>query len=145
MLSQRRPGKMFRNAYYLHVEQAQAGTIVTLRGSMAENGAAAVMSEVVKATRTHAILLNLGHTRHIGADGLGVLLEARRIAQARGQQFSLLGVSRSLRRAFKYAQVEQILSATPNTQEVFVPAPRRNNGGRGMAVGQRAAAIQQTA
>jgi hypothetical protein len=74
-----------------------------------------------------------------------VLLEARRIALGRGQQFSLYGVSRSMRRAFKYAYVEQILSATPNTQEVFVPAPRRKNGGRGMATGHVPVAAQQTA
>jgi N-acetylglucosaminyldiphosphoundecaprenol N-acetyl-beta-D-mannosaminyltransferase len=145
LASQNRPGRMYRNAYYLHVEETAANTILTLRGSLAQMGASSLLDEVLRANQSKSILLNLGHTRHLGADGLGVLLEARRIALRRGQEFALYGVSRRLRRVFQYAQVEQILSATPTTQEVFVRAPRRKSGGRGMATGQVPAAIQQSA
>jgi N-acetylglucosaminyldiphosphoundecaprenol N-acetyl-beta-D-mannosaminyltransferase len=143
--SQSRPGRMYRNAYYLHVEDSTAGTILTLRGSLAQMGASSLLDEVRRASHTQAIVLNLGHLRHLGADGLGVLLESRRIALARGQQFSLYGVSRRLRRVFQTAQVEQILSATPTTREVFVRTPRKKAAGRGLATGQMSGAVQQSA
>jgi N-acetylglucosaminyldiphosphoundecaprenol N-acetyl-beta-D-mannosaminyltransferase len=143
--SQRRPGRMYRNAYYLHVEESKASTILTLRGSLAQMGATSLLEEVKRAANAESIVLNLGHLRHLGADGLGVLLESRRIAIGRGQNFSLYGVSRKLRRIFQYAQVERILSATPLTQEVFVHEPRRKSGGRKLAPGKIATVIQQSA
>jgi N-acetylglucosaminyldiphosphoundecaprenol N-acetyl-beta-D-mannosaminyltransferase len=145
LAGQRRPGKMYRNAYYLHIEDTPASTILTLRGSLAQMGATSLLDEVVRADQSKSILVNLGHTRHLGADGLGVLLEARRIAHRRGQQFSLYGVSRRLRNAFQRAQVEQILSATHTTQEVFVRAPRKKTSGRGGISGTMPAPVQQSA
>jgi N-acetylglucosaminyldiphosphoundecaprenol N-acetyl-beta-D-mannosaminyltransferase len=144
LANQRRPSRLYRNSYYLHVEDAKPGTIITLRGSLSETGADSVLDEVMRAAKAPMILMNLSHTTHVGADGLGVLLEARRIAMGRGQQFSLYGVSRRLRRVFQHAQVEQILSATPNMQEVFVSAPKRKTSTRATSAGQMPVPVQQT-
>lgn len=145
MASQRRPGRMFQNAYYLHVENAKSGSIITLRGTLAQMGAASLLEEVERATDASSVMINLAHTQHLGADGIGTLLEARRVTRARGQKFSLYGVSRSMRRAFRLAQVEQILSAMPVTQEVFVRAPRSKATVPAMAAAQAHSALQQSA
>ena len=94
----------------LNVQTKKLGTLTVLsvQGKVVI-GHTEVLSEAVRSlTQMKSLILDLSHVTLIDAHGLGVLLQLREQAQAKGIRIQLTNVSRPVRRIMQIARLDTV-------------------------------------
>ena len=92
--------------------------VVSLSGSLCADRCKELEREVETTVRLHqSLVIDLSRTTRVEADGLGSLLEARRIVQSAGKTVWVTGMNRSVRRLFEYAAIKEMIPAATTALE----------------------------
>ena len=89
----------------LHAKKSDAVTVLHLEGQII-NGDTEVLRSAVQPASD--IVLNLSKVTIVDAHGLGVLLELREQALAKGAHFELINVSKRLYRVFEITRLNTV-------------------------------------
>jgi len=117
----------------IHTRNSGNVAVLCLQGRIV-NGETASLREVVRSQHVDTLVLDLGRVSTIDASGLGLMLELRKQALARGVRFKLTNVTRlvkhvlevtSLDSVFEIAATVEPLPVVSNTRPMpFMPATR---------------------
>lgn len=104
----------------VHAKKSDAVAVLHLEGQIINGDTEGLRSAVQSASGAGDIILNLSKVRIVDAHGLGVLLELREQALARGAHFELINVSKSLYRIFEITRLNTVFEISAPIQ--FFPA-----------------------
>jgi len=100
----------------VNAKKSDAGAVLYLEGQII-NGDTEILRTAVKSVPHGSdIMLNLSKVTIVDAHGLGVLLELREQALARGVQFELMNVSRRLYRIFEITRLNTVFNIRSKIQ-----------------------------
>jgi N-acetylglucosaminyldiphosphoundecaprenol N-acetyl-beta-D-mannosaminyltransferase len=86
--------------------------VVSLPASLCEDRCKELEREVETTVKLRqSLVVDLSRTTRVEADGLGSLLEARRIVRSAGKTMWVTGMNRSVRRLFEYAAIKEMIPA----------------------------------
>jgi anti-anti-sigma factor len=102
----------------VHAKKSEAVTVLYLEGQIINGDTEALRSAAQPASD---ITLNLSKVTIVDAHGLGVLLELREQALARGAHFELINVSKRLYRIFEITRLHTVFDIRSTFQ--FFPLP----------------------
>jgi N-acetylglucosaminyldiphosphoundecaprenol N-acetyl-beta-D-mannosaminyltransferase len=105
-----------------------ATRIVTLPASLYEDRCKELEREVETTVRLQqSLVVDLSRTTRVEADGLGSLLEARRVVRMAGKTMWVTGMNRSVSRLFEYAAIKEMIpvATTPLEAARFVALSER--------------------
>jgi N-acetylglucosaminyldiphosphoundecaprenol N-acetyl-beta-D-mannosaminyltransferase len=100
-------------------------TVVSLAGSLSRASARQLVDFVGFVPAGESVLVDLSATVHIGADGIGALLEARRAARLRDASFELHGVSERIAHVLHRSQVFRLFEHADQMR--FVELARKSH------------------
>ncbi|HEY6232967.1 MAG TPA: STAS domain-containing protein [Pyrinomonadaceae bacterium] len=110
----------------LNLKVKKLGTVVvlSLQGKIV-NGETEILNDAMSAfSEISAVKLDLARVNAVDARGLGVMLELREQAQARGIRFELMNVSTQVSRILKIARLDSVFQIS--TAVEFLPAFQRS-------------------
>jgi anti-anti-sigma factor len=102
----------------VHAKKSDAVTVLYLEGQIINGDTEALRSAAQPASN---IILNLSKVTILDAHGLGVLLELREQALAKGAHFELINVSKRLYRIFEITRLHTVFDIRSTFQ--FFPLP----------------------
>lgn len=102
----------------VHAKKSDAVTVLCLEGQIINGETEALRSAVQPGSD---IILNLSKVTILDAHGLGVLLELRAQALAKGAHFELINVSKRLYRIFEITRLNTVFDIRATFQ--FFPLP----------------------
>ena len=102
----------------VHAKKSEAVTVLYLEGQIINGDTEALRSAAQPASD---IVLNLSKVTIVDAHGLGVLLELREQALAKGAHFELINVSKRLYRIFEITRLHTVFDIRSTFQ--FFPLP----------------------
>jgi len=102
----------------VHAKKSEAVTVLYLEGQIINGDTEALRSAAQPASD---ITLNLSKVTIVDAHGLGVLLELREQALAKGAHFELINVSKRLYRIFEITRLHTVFDIRSTFQ--FFPLP----------------------
>jgi anti-anti-sigma factor len=101
----------------VHAKKLDDVTVLCLEGQVI-TGEAEILGSAVQSA-SDDIILDLSNVTIVDAHGLGVLLQLREQALAKGAHFELLNVSKPLYRIFEITRLNTVFEITPDIQ--FLP------------------------
>ena len=110
----------------LTLQAKKLGTVVvlSLQGKIV-NGETEILNDAVSAlSQVNAVKLDLSRVNTVDARGLGVMLELREQAEARGIRFELINVTQQVGRVLKIARLDSVFQVSPAVE--FLPALQRS-------------------
>ena len=117
----------------IHTRNSENVAVLCLQGRIV-NGETASLREAVKSQRVGTLVLDLGRVITIDASGLGLMLELRKQALARGVRFKLTNVTRLVKHVLEVTRLDSVfeIAASVEPQPVvsqsrvspFMPATR---------------------
>lgn len=99
----------------VHAKKSDAIAVLSLEGQIINGDTESLRSAVQSASGAN-IILNLSKATIVDAHGLGVLLELREQAIARGAHFELINVSKRLYRIFEITRLNTVFNISSNVQ-----------------------------
>lgn len=106
----------------LHVKNLENIAVLRLQGQMV-NGETEILQKTLDSlSYVSAVVLDLRQVTTVDARGLGVMLELREQAEARGMRLQLMNVSRPIARVLKLARLDTVFQITSSVE--FVRATR---------------------
>ena len=99
----------------VHAKKSNAVAVLSLEGQIISGDTESLRSAVQSASGAN-IILNLSKATIVDAHGLGVLLELREQALARGVHFELINVSKRLYRIFEITRLNTVFDISSNVQ-----------------------------
>ena len=106
----------------VHAKKSEAVTVLYLEGQIINGDTEALRSAAQPASD---ITLNLSKVTIVDAHGLGVLLELREQALAKGAHFELINVSKRLYRIFEITRLHTVFDIRSTFQFFPLPYPQR--------------------
>ena len=100
----------------VHAKKSDAVAVLSLEGQIINGDTESLRSAVQSASGASDIILNLSKATIVDAHGLGVLLELREQALARGAHFELINVSKRLYRIFEITRLNTVFDISSNVQ-----------------------------
>ena len=100
----------------VHAKKSNAVAVLSLEGQIINGDTESLRSAVQSASGASDIILNLSKATIVDAHGLGVLLELREQALARGAHFELINVSKRLYRIFEITRLNTVFDISSNVQ-----------------------------
>ena len=104
------------NMLKVHVKKLDAVEVLCLEGQIVNGDTDTLRSVVQSAPNTSDIRLDLSNVSVVDAHGLGVLLQLREQAFARGAHFELVNVSESLYKIFEITRLHTVFEISPDVQ-----------------------------
>jgi anti-anti-sigma factor len=98
--------------------------VLCLQGQIVIGEAEILRNAVRSLPKVSAVKLDLARVTMVDANGLGVMLELRQQAEARGIRFELLNVTKWVRRVLEITRLDSVFQMT-STVEMF-PAVARS-------------------
>ena len=98
----------------VHAKKSDAVAVLSLEGQIINGDTESLRSAVQSASGD--VVLNLSKATMVDAHGLGVLLELREQALARGVHFELINVSKRLYRIFEITRLNTVFDISSNVQ-----------------------------
>ena|SRR5215203_2518353 len=92
----------------VHAKKSDAAAVLCLEGQIVTGDTDILESAVQLASDTRDIILDLSNATAVDAHGLGVLLQLREQAIAKGSHFELINVSRRLYRIFEITRLNTV-------------------------------------
>ena len=94
------------------------------------NGETEILRPVIaKLSGQRAVIMDLGRVNTIDAHGLGVMLELRAQAEAKGMRFELRNVNRLLHRVLSISRLDTVFKITPSVEIFPAGAGKRHAAG----------------
>ena len=100
----------------VHAKKSDAIAVLNLEGQIIYGETEILRSAVQAVSEACDVVLNLSKVTIVDAHGLGVLLELREQAMARGVHFELINVSRSLYRIFEITRLNTVFDIRAKVQ-----------------------------
>ena len=100
----------------VHAKKSDAVEILCLEGQIINGDTEILRSLVQLAPGTSDIILDLSNVTIVDAHGLGVLLQLREQALARGVHFELINVRKPLYRIFEITRLNTVFEMSPEIQ-----------------------------
>ena len=110
----------------LTLQAKKLGTVVvlSLQGKIV-NGETEILSDAIGTlSEVSAVKLDLARVNTVDARGLGVMLELREQAEAKGIRFELMNVTTQVERVLKIARLDSVFQISPALE--FLPAFQRS-------------------
>ena len=108
----------------LHAKKLDAVVVLSLQGKIV-NGETEVLNNAIgMLSDVSAVKLDLARVSTIDARGLGVMLELREQANAKGIRFELMNVTTQVSRVLKIARLDSVFQISPAVE--FLPAFQRS-------------------
>jgi anti-sigma B factor antagonist len=104
----------------VHVKRLNAVEVLSLEGLFVTGNTEILRGAMQLASGVAEVILDLGNVSVVDAHGLGVLLQLREQAVARGVHFELVNVNSSLYRIFEITRLDTVFNV--NRSIGFVPA-----------------------
>ena len=106
-------------------KKSNSATVLCLEGQIINGETEILRNAVQSAAGASEITLNLANVRVVDAHGLGVLLQIREQAQARGMKLELMNVGKHLRELFRMTRLDSVFQIRSGVE--FLPrfAPSR--------------------
>ena len=101
----------------LHTKKSNDVTVLCLEGQII-NGDTEILCGAAQSARSD-VILDLSNVSVVDAHGLGVLLQLREHALAKGIHFELINVSKPLYRIFEITRLNTVFEIRPDVQ--FLP------------------------
>jgi anti-anti-sigma factor len=92
----------------LHTKRLEAAEVFCLQGQIVVGKTEILRNAVQSASDTSDIILDLSNVTTLDAHGLGVLLQLRHQAVAKGNHFELINVSKPLYRIFEITRLNTV-------------------------------------
>jgi len=109
----------------VHIRSLGNVAVVRLQGRMV-NGETATLRQAVDAlSEVRTIFLDLSRVSTIDASGLGLMLDLRRLTQARGIRFKLMNVTTAVSRVLEVTRLDSVFEIAPAVEAV----PRISHSG----------------
>ena len=102
----------------IHAKKLNAVEILSLEGQII-NGDTESLSSAVRLSHAGDIILDFSNVTVIDAHGLGVLLQLRERALAKGVHFELINVGKPLYRIFEITRLNTVFEISPDVH--FLP------------------------
>lgn len=99
-----------------HAKKLDAIEVFSLEGKIVNGDADILRSAVQSASNTRDIILDLANVNVVDAHGLGVLLELREQTLAKGINFELINVRKSLYRIFEITRLNAVFDISPDVR-----------------------------
>ncbi len=100
----------------VHAKKSDAVAVFNLEGQIITGETESLRSAVQSASGAGDIVLNFSKVTMVDAHGLGVLLELREQALARGIHFELINVSKRLYRIFEITRLHTVFDISCKVQ-----------------------------
>lgn len=100
----------------VHAKKLDAVAVLCLEGQVINGDTDILRSAVQSASGAGDIILDLANVSVVDAHGLGVLLQLREQAFAKGADFKLLNVRKSLYRIFEITRLHTVFEITRDVQ-----------------------------
>ena len=100
----------------IHAKKSDAVAVLNLEGQIINGDTEILRTAVQAVSEASDIVLNLSKVTIVDAHGLGVLLELREQALARGVHFELINVSKSLYRIFEITRLNTVFDIRSKVQ-----------------------------
>ena len=96
----------------VHVNNLGAVAVLRLQGRMVNGEAEVLHNALDRVSDNGAVILDLACVTTVDARGLGVMLELREQAQAKGIRFELMNVSQMVRKVLELARLDSVFKIT---------------------------------
>ena len=103
----------------VHTKKSNDVAVLCLEGQIINGDTEILRSAVQSAYCARDIILDLSNVNVVDAHGLGVLLQLREHALAKGTHFELINVSKSLHRIFEITRLNTVFEISPDIE--FLP------------------------
>ena len=100
----------------VHAKKSDAVAVLNLEGQIINGDTEILRTAVQAVSEASDIVLNLSKVTIVDAHGLGVLLELREQALARGVHFELINVSKRLYRIFEITRLNTVFDISSKVQ-----------------------------
>ena len=100
----------------IHAKKLGTVEVFCLEGQIVNGDTEMLRSAVQSASDSSDIILNLENVTIVDARGLGVLLQLREEALAKGIDFKLINVSKRLYRIFEVTRLNTVFEISPDVQ-----------------------------
>ena len=100
----------------VHTKRLDAIEVLCLEGQIAIGDTETLRSAVQAASDTGDMILDLQNVSVVDAHGLGVLLQLREQALAKGIRFKLINMSKPLHRIFEITRLNTVFDINPDVQ-----------------------------
>jgi anti-sigma B factor antagonist len=107
----------------VNIKKLGAVKVLSLEGQIINGDTETLRSTVQALSGASDIILELSNVTIVDAHGLGVLLQLREQALARGARFELMNVSHSLNRILEITRLNTVFDIKPRVE--FFPARAR--------------------
>jgi anti-sigma B factor antagonist len=94
--------------------------VVCLQGRLVNGETASLREAIGFQSNVNAVVLDLARVSTIDASGLGVMLELRRQAQARGIRFKLMNVTKLVRHVLEVTRLDSVFELAPLAEQKAV-------------------------
>ena len=109
----------------VHVKNLENVAVLRLQGQIV-NGETEILHQTLDSlSYVSAVVLDLTQVTTVDARGLGVMLELREQAEARGMRFQLMNVSRPIARVLRLARLDTVFQITSRVEFVSAARGRR--------------------
>jgi anti-anti-sigma factor len=107
----------------VHTRNLGNVAVVGLQGRIV-NGETTSLREAVHAqSQVGAVVLDLARVTAVDASGLGLMLELRRHAEAKGVRFKLMNVSPLVSRVFEVTRLDSVFEVVPRVEPAIPRIP----------------------
>lgn len=105
----------------VHAKKSDSAEILCLEGQIVSGDTEVLRSAVELTSDASDIILDLSNVTRVDAHGLGVLLQLREQALARGTHFELINANENLSRIFEITKLNTVFQI--HSGAAFVPKP----------------------
>ena len=107
----------------VHAKNLETFIVLCVQGQIVTGETDVLRSAFKSLPDTRRVVLDLAKVNIVDAHGLGVLLDLRQRAQAKGARLELMNVSQPLRRIFEITRLDSVFDITYGV-EFFPSVPR---------------------
>jgi len=100
----------------VHVKKSGNVAILFLQGRIVNGETAIVRNAMNSLTDASTVVLDLGRVNAIDAHGLGVMLQLREEAEAKGTEFRLVNVTQLVRRILEITRLDSVFEINPKPE-----------------------------
>lgn len=100
----------------VHAKKSGNVSILCLQGRIVCGETAVLRNTMNSQTEANAVVLDLGGVNTIDAHGLGVMLQLREQAEAKGIEFRLVNVTSFVRRILEITRLDSVFEMNPKPE-----------------------------
>ena len=107
----------------VHAKKLGSVAVLCLQGRIVNGETETLRNAVHSLSEVSAVILDLARVTTVDAGGLGVMLDLRQQAEAKGIRFELMNVTRLVSRVLEVTRLDSVFRITPGVE--FFPAVSR--------------------